>query len=145
VSRAARFIVLHSDFIEHLARRGVLRDPQVFENGKGARRSGMNGEVDWASLTKLAAPAFADELAAFYACRRIQRTDLVGDRFAGGDLSPRFLKEGRLFPFKDPQGQLTLAIAAPVDAEMLQAVETALGKKLALAVATGDDLEAALT
>ena len=137
--------MLHNEFLEHLARRGVLRDPQVFENGKSARRSGMNGEIDWASLTKLTAPAFADELAAFYACRRIQRTDLVGDRFAGGDLSPRFLKEGRLFPYKDPQGQLTLAIAAPVDAEMLQAVETALGRKLALAVATGDDLDAALT
>ncbi len=138
------FIVLHSDFIDHLARRGVLRDPQVLENGRSARRPGMSGEFDWASLTKLTAPAFADELAAFYACRRIQRGDLVGDRFAGGDLSPRFLKEGRLFPYIDPHGELTLAIAAPIDTEMLQAVETALGTKLALAVTTGDDLDAAL-
>ena len=103
--------MLQSDFIDHLARRGVLRDPQAFESSRAARRPDANGDVDWAGLTKLTPPAFADELAAFYSCRRIQRTELVGDRFAGANLSPRFLKEGRLYPYADAQGQLTLAIA----------------------------------
>ena len=137
--------MLQSDFIDHLARKGVLRDPQAFESSAGARRPDSNGDIDWAALTKLAPPAFADELAAFYSCRRVLRTELVGDRFAGSNLSPRFLKEGRLYPYADAQGQLTLAIAAPVDDETVRAVEIALGQKIMLAVATGDDLEAALT
>lgn len=137
--------MLQSDFIDHLARRGVLRDPQAFESSLGARRPDANGDVDWTALTKLTPPAFADELAAFYSCRRIQRTELVGDRFAGANLSPRFLKEGRLYPYADAQGQLTLAIATPIDDETVHAVEIALGQKVMIAVATSDDLEAALT
>ena len=137
--------MLQSDFIDHLARKGVLRDPQAFESRHGARRPDGNDDIDWAGLTKLTPPAFADELAAFYSCRRVQRTELVGDRFAGANLSPRFLKEGRLYPYTDAQGQLTLAVATPVDDETVHAVEIALGQKITIAVATSDDLEAAFT
>jgi general secretion pathway protein E len=136
--------VLPSDFIDHLSRRGILRDAQAFEGRLGARRSDAAGDADWISLTKLTASAFADELAAFYACGRVQRADLTGERFAGAGLSPRFLKDGRLFPYADAEGRLMLAIATPVEAETVRAVEIALGRKVAIAVATGDDLEAAL-
>jgi general secretion pathway protein E len=137
--------VLHHDFIGHLAGRAVLRDPQAIEGRAGARRADASGDVDWIALTTLTPAAFADELAAFYRCRRVHRADLVGDRFAGTELSPRFLKDGRLFPYTDAQGHLTLAIATPIDDETAKAVEIALGQKVTLAVATGDDLEAALT
>jgi general secretion pathway protein E len=136
--------VLQSDFLDHLARKGALRDAQAFEANRVTRRPEAGSDLDWTALTKLTPIAFADELAGFYACRRVQRADLIGDRFAGTELSPRFLKEGRLFPFADGQGNLTLAIAAPLDDETLRAVEIALGRKVAIVVATGDDLEAAL-
>jgi general secretion pathway protein E len=136
--------VLHDLFIGHLVSRGVLQDAQAIESRARGQRGDTNGESDWVALTKLTPTAFADELATFYSCRRVQRSDLVGDRFAGAELSPRFLKDGRLFPYADAQGQLTLAIASPVDNETVNAVEIALGRKVALAVATGDDLEAAL-
>ena len=42
-------------------------------------------------------------------------------------------------------GTLTLAIAAPVDAETVRAVEIALGNPVQIAVATADDIDAALT
>lgn len=142
--RRPGLLVLQSDFIEHLASKGILRESQAFEGRLGARRPDLNGESDWIGLTKLTPTAFADELAAFYACRRVPRAELVGDRFAGADLSPRFLKEARLFPYADAQGQLTLAIAAPIDDETVHAVQIALGRKVTIAVATGDDLEAAL-
>lgn len=137
-------VVQHSDFIGHLAGRGVLRDRQAVENRLAARRAEAGGDADWLALTQLTPTAFADELAAFYACRRAHRGELVGDRFAGGELSQRFLKDGRLFPYADPEGRLTLAIAAPVDDETISAVEIALGRKLAIAVATGEDVDAAL-
>jgi general secretion pathway protein E len=136
--------VLQSDFIDHLASKGILRDAQAFENRLSARRPDANGDADWLGLTKLTSTAFADELAAFYACGRVLRNELVGDRFAGADLSPRFLKDGHLFPYADGEGRLMLAVATPVDDETVRAVEIALGQKVAIAVATGEDLEAAL-
>ena len=102
-------------------------------------------EVDWIGLTKLTPGAFADELAAFYRCARAQRTDLMSGRFAGAELSPRFLRHGRLFPYEDGAGTLNLAIAAPVDDETLHATEVALKRAVTITVATADDIDAALT
>ncbi len=136
--------VLHSDFIDHLAQRGVLRDRQATEVNPAMARMDAGGEINWVALTKLTPPAFADELAAFYSCRRIQRGELSSDRFAGAALSQRFLKEGRLYPYADAQGAVTVAIAMPIDAETRRAIEIALGHKIALAVATSEDLDAAL-
>ncbi len=136
--------MLHTDFLDHLTRRGILRDAQAFDSRSGAKRSDAHGDADWIGLTKLTPTAFADELAGFYACRRVLRAELIGDRFAGAELSQRFLKDEHLFPFADGDGRLTLAIAAPVDDETIRAVEVALGRDVAIAVATHDDLDAAL-
>jgi general secretion pathway protein E len=59
-------------------------------------------------------------------------------------LSARFLREAHLFPFIDEVGVITLAVAAPVEEEIRRAVEVVLGRPAALAVATFDDVEAAL-
>jgi general secretion pathway protein E len=136
--------MLQSDFMVHLARKGVLRDGQAVDGGIGARRRDMLGEVDWVSLTNLTPSAFADELAAFYQCDRVQRGDLVGGRFAGAQLSPRFLKEERVFPYEHASGTLTLAIARPIEDETIRAAEVALRRPVAIAVATADDIDAAL-
>ncbi len=136
--------MLQSDFIAHLARKGVLRDPHAVDSGVGLRRRDALGEVDWVGLTKLTPSGFADELAAFYRCDRVQRRDLVSGRFAGAQLSPRFLKEEHLFPYEHPSGTLTLAIARPVEDETIRAAEVALRQSVAIAVATVDDIDAAL-
>ena len=86
-----------SDFITYLDHRGVLRDGQAINGGLRAHRGAAFNDTDWIGLTKLTASAFADELAAFYRCNRVQRSDLMGHRFAGADLSPQFLREERLF------------------------------------------------
>src|SRR5215472_2787866 len=136
--------MLQSDFMVHLARKGVLRDGPSVDGNIGARRRDMLGDVDWVGLTNLTPAAFADELAAFYRCDRVQRRDLVGGRFAGAQLSPRFLKEERVFPYEHPSGTLTLAIARPIEDETIRAAEVALRRSVAIAVATADDIEAAL-
>jgi general secretion pathway protein E len=139
-----RICRLQSDFIEHLTNKGILRGGQARESHVSGRGLDAASESDWIGLTKLSPTAFADELASFYACNRVQRAELIGDRFAGAELSPRFLREGRLFPYSDADGRLMVAVATPVDTETLNAIEVALGRKVTIAVATNDDLEAAL-
>ena len=92
--------MLYNDFIAHLARKGVLRDSQIANGGLNARRGDGLGDLDWVGLTKLTASAFADELATFCGCSRVQRGDLVASQFAGAQLSARFLREERIFPLR---------------------------------------------
>ena len=125
-----------SDFIAHLDRKGVLRDGQAADSGARTRRGLTFSDTDWVGLTKLTASAFADELAAFYRCDRVQRSDLLGNRFAGAELSPRFLKEERLFPYKHSSGAITLAIARPIENDTIRAAEIALQQPVAIVVAT---------
>ena len=132
-----------SDFIDHLTRRGVLREAALSAAPTASRR-GSAAETDWLGLTKLTQSTFADELAAFYGCNRAQRSDLVGGRFAGQKMSSRFLRERRLFPFENRSGTLALAVAVPTEGETVRAVELALRRPVALTVATGDDIDAAL-
>jgi len=136
--------MLQSDFMAHLARKGVLRDPNAVDGAMAPRRRDALGDVDWMGLTKLTPSGFADELAAFYRCDRVQRRDLTSGRFAGGQLSSRFLKEEHLFPYEHPSGILTLAIARPIEDDTIRAAEVALRQSVAIAVATADDIDAAL-
>ena len=135
---------MYNDFIAHLARKGVLRDPQMANGGLSARRGDGLGDLDWVGLTKLTASAFADELAAFCGGSRVQRGDLVDSQFAGAQLSARFLREGRLFPYQDSSGILRLAIARPTDGETVKAVEIALHQPVTITIATAEDIDAAL-
>jgi len=136
--------MLQTDFMAHLARKGVLRDPNAVDGAMAPRRRDALGDVDWMGLTKLTPSGFADELAAFYRCDRVQRRDLTSSRFAGGQLSTRFLKEEHLFPYEHPSGTLTLAIARPIEDDTIRAAEVALRQSVAIAVATADDIDAAL-
>lgn len=148
-SDAARYHsndMLQTDFMAHLARKGVVRDDVTVQDRLNPYlgRSDASVDVDWVGLTKLTPSALADELAAFCKCNRLQRRELTGGQFVGIPLSKRFLKEGRLFPFEDSSGTLVLAIATPVDSETIRAIEIALGKPVKIAVATPDDIDAAL-
>ena len=136
--------MLCNDFIDYLARKGVLRDPKIAGGGVEARRSDGIGDLDWGSLTKLTPIAFADELATFCGCSRVQRGELAAGNFAGAQLSARFLREERLFPYEHPSGILTLAIARPTDDEAIRAIEIALRRPVTMAVATADDIDAVL-
>jgi general secretion pathway protein E len=132
------------DFIAHLDRKGMLRDGQAVDGGLSARRGSVFNDTDWTSLTKLTASALADELADFYGCDRVQRRDLLAHRFAGAQLSLRFLREEGLFPFERSPGAVTLAIARPTEDDTIRAAEVALQHPVTIAVATADDIEAAL-
>jgi general secretion pathway protein E len=137
--------VSRAEFIEHLTRRGVTYAETANDNERNSGRIEAGVDRDWLTRTKLSPTAFADELAAFYASRRLQRTELVPDRFAGAELSPRFLKEGRFFPYADEKGALTLVVAAPLDEEARRTLEIAFGGRFAIATATAEDIDFALS
>jgi general secretion pathway protein E len=138
--------MLAKEFVAHLASRGALRNSHTGANGGGESAfDDVDDDVDWLELTQLTPTAFADELAAFYGCDRIQRGDLLNGQFAGEKMSWRFLRERRLFPFTDGSGVLALAVAAPTDREAVRAIELALRGTVAIRVATSDDIDAALT
>src|SRR3984957_17584071 len=143
--RSSGDAVSRAEFIDHLTRRGVLAVESARENDRSVGRADHGADRDWLARTKLSPAALADELAAFYECRRVQRTELPADRFAGAELSARFLKEGRFFPYADEQGALTLVVAAPLDEEARSTLEIALGPRFALAAATGEDIDFALS
>lgn len=134
-----------AEFIDHLTRRGVSYAETANDNERSAGRIEAGADRDWLTRTKLSPTAFADELAAFYASRRLQRTELVPDRFAGAELSARFLKEGRFFPYADEKGALTIVVAAPLDEEAQRTLEIAFGARFAIATATGEDIDFALS
>jgi general secretion pathway protein E len=133
-----------NEFIDHLTRKGVVQDPAMPGGAASALRRGAGSEVDWLAVTKLTQAAFADELASFYGCPRLQRAELVAGSFAGRQMSARFLRERRLFPFENRAGALNLAVAAPTEREIVRAVELALQHPVELAVATPDDIDAVL-
>jgi general secretion pathway protein E len=62
----------------------------------------------------------------------------------GGELSPRFLKDSRIYPYEGSEGAVIIAVAHPIDHEVLLAAETALASPLKISVATADDIDAAL-
>jgi general secretion pathway protein E len=125
-------------FIERLAAAGALR---LADAGEPLRRGAVD---DWASLTTLTPTAFADRLAEFFGCKRLERGALSADAFAGAQLSPRFLKDARVFPFKTESGELALAVAAPLDEDVRRALDVALRCTAPLAVATAEEIDAAL-
>jgi general secretion pathway protein E len=132
-----------ADFAAYLAGKGILRD-QAAEAASMAKGRDTSNGLDWLNLTKLTPSVFANELAAFYGCARVQRAELIESPFAGGTLSQRFLREKRVFPFESEPGAIMLAVAAPADPETVRAVEVALRKLVTIAVATADDIETAL-
>ena len=137
--------MLSSEFIGHLTRKGVLRDGQLHAGVPNGAGRGSPNDVDWLGLTGLTPATFAEELAVFYGCARAERTDLVGARFAGQQLSRRFLKEHRLFPFENRSGALVVAVATPTEDDTIRAVEVALRRSVTLEVATADDIDAAFS
>lgn len=67
----------HPDFMDHLARKGVLRDPQGGNGSRQARAGDAFGNLDWVGLTRLTPPAFADEPASLVGALATIRHDLA--------------------------------------------------------------------
>ncbi len=95
--------------------------------------------------SEISAHELADEVAAKYALPRMALRDLIAARPLSGRFSPRFLREAAVFPFESAQGTPCLALADPGDVMARRAAEIELGAPLDLAVASFEDIAAALS
>jgi general secretion pathway protein E len=97
----------------------------------------------WQS-TDLSANDFADEVADFYALRRVGLVQLLAGSTLVARFSPRFLRETTIFPYRAAAGDTRLAVADPSDHAAIRAAEIVLGGPVALDVASFEDISTAL-
>ncbi|MFG1282497.1 GspE/PulE family protein [Xanthobacter autotrophicus] len=98
----------------------------------------------WES-TELPAGDFADAVAAFYRLPRVSLPELMAAPALVSHFSPRFLREMTALPFRGADGAVRLAVGDPTDGAVRRAAEIALGEKVALMVASFEDIATVLT
>jgi general secretion pathway protein E len=98
----------------------------------------------WESLD-LSAEEFADKTAIYFKHPRIHLRDLLAASSLAEQFSSRFLRETMMFPFDTGAGQVCLAVTDPTDLSAQQAARIVLGREPAIAIASFDDLAAALS
>jgi general secretion pathway protein E len=105
-------------------------------------QSAINGKL-W-ELTDLSASEFADEAARFYRYQRVTLQQMLSAAPLVAAFSQRFLRETLVFPHRDADGGIVLAIADPTDLAARRAAEIVLGEPFEIKVAAFDDLAVAL-
>ena len=118
------------------------RHRELAKSGLG--RSTIQLRQLW-EASDISAHEFADEVAARYRLPRITLPQLIGARALISRFTPRFLREAAVFPFAADDGALHLAVADPSDNSARRAAEIELGKPLAIAVASFEDIATALS
>ncbi|QRG09513.1 type II/IV secretion system protein [Xanthobacter dioxanivorans] len=94
--------------------------------------------------SELTAGDFADAVAAFYCLPRVGLAELMAAAPLVSAFSPRFLREVAALPHRAAGGAACLAVGDPTDASVVQAAEIVLGEKVALAVASFEDIATVL-
>jgi general secretion pathway protein E len=90
--------------------------------------------------TDLPAGRFADEVASFWKLPRLGLQQLIGSVGIVEQFSPRFLRESSIFPFRDRDGSLGLAVSDPADGAAIRAAEIVCGDAARIAIASFDDI-----
>ncbi len=129
-------------FINYLSASGfhdsvALRPPQPSGGNRSIRSL-------W-EASDLSAAEFADQVAAYYGRPRMNLAELLAASSVAMRFSRRFLREAAIFPFDAGEGRFGLAAADPTDLAALRGAELVLGGPVTLAVASFEDVAAALT
>jgi general secretion pathway protein E len=131
--------------VAHLARRHAITG-DLLARFTAATRPGRDTKLRnlW-ELTDLPADEFADAVAHFYKLPRLDLPQLLAASSLAGQFSHRFLREMAVFPCQLEAGDVnTLVVADPTDAASMRAAELTLGGRVALAVASFEDIATAL-
>ena len=133
-----------SAFIDFLKTRVQSADRLEDRRGlepHGARTPGLRGVWEAGDLSS---QELADEAARFLGLPRVSLAQLLAREALSGRFASRFLRESSAFPFRDGAGAVGLGLADPFDIETRRAVEIALGERVAVAVASYEDIAEAL-
>jgi general secretion pathway protein E len=109
-----------------------------------AQNAGQTLRRLW-ELTDLSANDFADEVARFHSIPRMNLAELMEASALVGRFSRRFLREMVVFPYETADGQFQLAVADPNDVAPVQAAEIVLGGRVAVTIASFEDIATVLT
>ena len=129
-------------FINHLTQNdgAHLRLSQL----DGARSDHPSFRLLWEACD-LSASEFADQVAAYYRYPRMGIAELLAASSLVERFSRRFLREAAIFPFDAGDGRFALAVADPTDFAAQRGAEIVLGGQVTLAIASFEDIAAALT
>jgi general secretion pathway protein E len=125
-------------FCDHLVQKRWLKGTSISDvvSSDGAERT---LRALWKS-SDVSASDFADEVACFFDEKRIGLSDLLSSTSLAAKFSPRFLREMLVFPFQMEDGGCALAVADPTDSAALRAGEIVLQSKVALRIASFEDI-----
>ena len=133
-----------SDFVDYLGRSGHARPAEGDAARSGAPGAHRPLRKLWES-TEMAAGDFADAVAGFYRLPRVSLPELMAASALVSHFSPRFLREMTALPYRGADGAARLAVGDPTDGAVRRAAEIALGEKVALVVASFEDIATVLT
>jgi general secretion pathway protein E len=131
------------DFANHLRRTLALVEPRndageaVASQAEGALRK------LW-EMTELSAGDFADNVGSFFKLPRVTLQELLAAPPLVKPFSRRFLRATSVFPHEAAEGGPALAVADPSDLAAVRAAEIVLGGKIAIRVASFEDIATVL-
>jgi general secretion pathway protein E len=131
------------EFVSSLARKGAISGDLLAKAGSDQSATAKRLRDLW-ELTDLSAEAFADEVAGFFGLPRLNLPQLLAASPLAARFSRRFLREMTVFPCRVGDVN-TLVTADPTDGAALRAAEIVLGKPVAVAVASFEDIATALS
>jgi general secretion pathway protein E len=131
-------------FVEHLT------DTVGFErpDSEGFAETPSGERLSLRSLWEasgLSSDEFAELVAAYFKCRRLTLADLLAAKCCADRFARRFLREAAIFPFDAGEGRFGLAVADPTDVAAQKGAQIVLGGPLLVAVASFDEIGAALS
>ena len=131
-------------FIEHLTDAVGFEKPDA--EGLAERPSGerLSLRSVW-EASGLSSDEFAELVAAYFKCRRMTLADLLATKCCADRFARRFLREAAIFPFDAGEGRFGLAVADPTDVAAQKGAQIVLGGPLLVAVASFDEIGAALS
>ena len=135
---------MSEDFAKYLVSKSYIAGDLISKlDLPNAKSGGQTLRRLW-ELTDLSANDFADEVARFHALPRMSLAQLMDAAALVGRFSRRFLREMVVFPYETPDGQFQLAVADPNDAAPVRAAEIVLGSRVAVTIASYEDIATVL-
>jgi len=127
------------DFANYLRRTHALAQPA--KEGADTAASQAEGALRklW-DMTELSAGDFADKVCSFFKLPRATLQELLAAPPLVKPFSRRFLRATSVFPHEAAEGRPALAVADPSDLAAVRAAEIVLGGKIAVRVASFEDI-----
>ena len=135
------------DFVSFLVRQDVLDETGATRIRRAAEESGGRPAHILVSLGLMNDEQCCRTLADFTGCSLLSGADLEQrdpELLTGGPLPVKFLRENLVLPLRDQEDGFALALTDPTDKFLIHAIDLAVGKPLALLIATRAQLERSL-